>query len=80
MGSKLVALNLGWRSAFALLNAAYFFLHYGFAAQVRLLGCFTATVARCGLLSALCCTTASVPRRLVVYVYADCRCCSCLVG
>lgn len=39
VGQKLVALNLGWRSAFALLNAAYFLLHYGFAAQVRRTAC-----------------------------------------
>ncbi|KAI7837138.1 hypothetical protein COHA_009016 [Chlorella ohadii] len=38
VGQKLVALNLGWRSAFALLNAAYFLLHYGFAAQTAHVG------------------------------------------
>ena len=38
VGQKLVAANLGWRSAFALLNAAYYVLHYCFAAQEMVWG------------------------------------------
>lgn len=33
VGRKLLELDLGWRSVFMLLNAAYFGLHYVFAAQ-----------------------------------------------
>lgn len=33
VGSKLAALNLGWRAIFGLLNVSYFALHYMFASQ-----------------------------------------------
>jgi len=38
VGGRLVAMNLGWPSVFALLNAVYFGLHYMFASQTAHVG------------------------------------------
>jgi DASS family divalent anion:Na+ symporter len=38
VGGALIAMNLGWQPVFALLNAAYFGLHYMFASQTAHVG------------------------------------------
>ena len=51
VSGKLTAMNLGWPSVFALLNVAYFGLHYMFASQTAHGGgpvhCFPGHDARC---------------------------------
>ena len=46
VSGKLTAMNLGWPSVFALLNIAYFGLHYMFASQTAHVGAlYTAFLA-----------------------------------
>ena len=46
VGGKLTSMNLGWQPVFALLNGAYFVLHYMFASQTAHVGAlYTAFLA-----------------------------------